>query len=94
MNKIILIASDLSGKPVAAGLAKTFNGGDRIRTRNLSEDIVTDYSNLGTELIIKSLAKKLADVIAEFGKSVDYYLVCGGSASSETRNYRIVPRPN
>jgi hypothetical protein len=78
-NKIILIASDLSGKPVAAGIAKTFGSGSKIKMKNLSEDIVTDYSNLDTELVLKSLYTKLSTVLDEYGSDVDYYLVCGGA---------------
>ena len=77
--KIVLVCSDLSGKPVAAGIAKTFGSGMRIKIKNLSEEVVTDYSNLSTELVLKCLKKALEEVWDEYGNTVEYYLVCGGA---------------
>jgi predicted aldo/keto reductase-like oxidoreductase len=79
VDKIILVGSDLSGKPVAAGIAKTFGSGSRIKIKNLSEDIVTDYSSLNTELVLKSLNDALERVWDEYGNQVDYFLVTGGA---------------
>jgi hypothetical protein len=78
-DKIILVASDLSGKPVAAGIAKTFGSGSRIKIKNLSEDIVTDYSSLSTELVLKSLELAVEKVWDEYGNQVNYFLVTGGA---------------
>jgi hypothetical protein len=47
--------------------------------KNLSEEIVTDYSNISTELVLKALKKSLDEVFLEYRDSVDYYLICGGA---------------
>ena len=80
-NIVVLVTSDMSGKPIASGVSKTFSGDCRVKIKNLSDEVVTDYSGLNTGLVLKSLRKNLASVFAEYGErdSVEWYLICGGA---------------
>ena len=74
----VLVPSDMSGKPIQSALAKTFSG-RIVKTVNLCDEVITDYSSIEAERAFQSLIKKLCDFLHNRNLEDNVYLLCGGA---------------
>jgi len=75
---IVLVSSDMAGKPVNVGLARTFKPNTELKVFTLTNDVVIDYASSMAEKVFKDLGRKVKELVAEFKKSV-FYLMCSGA---------------
>ena len=65
MIRFVIVPSDMSGKPIAGALAKTFPG-DYVKVVNLADAVVTDYGSDEAEELFRSFDSKIDEVIFQF----------------------------
>lgn len=78
-ENIVLVASDMAGKPVNTGLARTFTPEDQLKVFTLTNDVIVDYGADSAERIFGDIKAKVEALVKEFGEKATYYLMCSGS---------------
>jgi len=76
---VVLIPSDLAGKPVSAGLARTFLSDVDLKVYTLTNDVITDYSSPRAEQIFREMREMVDEIVKKSKDDATFYLMCSGS---------------
>jgi len=76
MEKVVLVPSDMSGKPITTSLTSTFF--EPVKVVNLVDEIIINYDSESAEMMFNKIQVRTERAIREYGDA-KYYIICGGA---------------
>lgn len=94
MKAIVLIPSEVFGKPVAEALLNTFGSEWELETYVITNQIIYDYCDERGESFLLDYRKRVAEIIRkcqeENAEDVQFFLLCGGNTFLAVYLYSVL----